>query len=84
MCYGKTRELVSGRGNGRSSAEVAPGVDRRIVDSNFVVKVRPGRAPAGAFVADNISTLHMHSNLRVERGQMTVPGGNAEAMIDYN
>src|ERR1700722_4694302 len=87
MKQGMLREnsgLVGSRGDGGSCAEVAPGVYRRIVNSNFVMKMRPGRAPAGAFVADNISTLHMHSDLRVECGQMAVPGGNAEAVIDYN
>src|SRR6266849_5407708 len=65
----------------RGEAQITPGIYRRAVDSYLVVDVRPCYAPADADETDHIAALAIGSRLRVEAGKVSVPGGNAEAML---
>src|ERR1700683_272252 len=48
------------------------------------MQVRPCRTSARPFIANHISTLHVHPDLRIKRGQMAVPGSHAKAVINHN
>lgn len=61
---------------------VAPGVNRRVVHSNFVVHVGPGGAPANARVADDLTAFNSRADHRRKRGKVRVPRCNAKPMID--
>ena len=41
------------------NAQIFIGIDRRIVDTNFVVKMRPGAPATQTYVADRIAAVHM-------------------------
>lgn len=78
--YGETTSVAGGGGG--SVAEVAPGVDGRVVDADFVVEVRAGGAAALTFVADDVAALDFGAGFDVEAGEMGVPGGDARAVVD--
>src|ERR1700723_164569 len=89
------RELVAVRGGYRGRcggsccrrcrrhvAKVTPGIYRRVVDPDFVVQVRAGRAAAVTFVADHVARLDVHAALNIEARKMAVPGSHAKAMVN--
>src|SRR5580658_10204454 len=77
-------ELVGSRTRGSSTTEVTPGIHRRVVNSHFVMQVRPCRTPALAFQSNNISALHMRAHMRAERRKMPVPGGNPKSVVNHH
>jgi len=46
-------------GVGHRDAQVLVGIYRSVIDTNFVVKVRPGRTSAQANVANGIAAMHL-------------------------
>src|SRR5712691_518091 len=62
-------------------AEIAPGIDRCAVDAHLVVDMWPGDAPADAHVADHLAALHALTRLSPEAGKVSVPGGDAKAVV---
>src|SRR5260370_33397259 len=46
------------------------------------MQLRSSRAAPLAFISKNISTLHMCANMRRKPGKMTVPGSDAESVVN--
>src|SRR5579863_6259534 len=67
---------------GGSKPEVAHGINRSIIDADFVVHVRPSRAATHADVANDIATLHVNAGRDGEGGQVAIPGSNAKTVIN--
>lgn len=63
-------------------AEVSPGIDRRVIEADFVVNVRAGGAAADADVTNDVAAVNLLAGLGIEIREVAVPGGHAEAVID--
>src|SRR6267154_1281749 len=61
--------------------EVLVGIDRSVVDSNFVVEVRTGGASAEADVADSVAAVDLLSRSDCKTGKVAVAGRDAVAMV---
>ncbi len=66
---------------GDSHAEILVGIDRSVVDADFVVKMGTGGASAGADIGDGVATVNMLSGCDCEAGKVAVAGGDAVAVI---
>src|SRR5271170_358731 len=75
--------ICSSRARGGSCTEVTPRIHGRIVNSHFIVKVRPGRTPALAFQTNNIAALHMRAHMRAESRKMPVPGAHTKSVVNH-
>src|SRR5579872_5570644 len=71
-------------GVGDGHAQVLVGIDRSVVDTNFVVKVRAGGAAAGADVADGIAAMNLLAGGDGESGKMAVAGRDAVAVVEHD
>ena len=69
---------------GDRDAEVFVGIDRSVVDANFVVEVRSGGASAEANVADGVAAMNLLAGCDRETGKVAVAGGDAVAMIHHD
>src|SRR5882724_3369737 len=69
---------------GGGGLHVAPGIDRSVVHAHFVVDVRTSGAAADAAIADNLSAFNARARNRGKRRHVRIPGGDTEAVIDYN
>jgi hypothetical protein len=67
-----------------SALHVAPRINRRVVHANFIVHVWASRTAADARVADDLAALDTRPRHRRERREMSVPGGDAEAVVNHN
>src|ERR1051326_468473 len=63
-------------------AQVLVRIDRSVVDANFVVEVRTGRAAALADIADHVAAIHSLSSCDRIAGKVAVPGADAIAVVD--
>src|SRR5882762_10188165 len=72
------QELVA-RGSG---LHIPPGIDGRVVHSNFVVYVRPSGSAADACITNHFAALDACPGNRRERRKMSVPRCNSKTMID--
>src|ERR1700739_493245 len=69
---------------GDRNAEILIGVDRDVVDANFVVKMGTGGAAALADIADHVAAVHALSRGHGEAGKMAIAGADPVAMIDHD
>ncbi len=69
---------------GDSHAEILVGIDRSVVDADFVVKMGTGGASAGADIGDGVATVNMLSGCDCEAGKVAVAGGDAVAVIHHD
>src|SRR5579863_5641864 len=70
-------------GVGDRHAQVFVGIDRRIVDADFVVEVRASGASAFANVADDVTAMHGLPGGHGKSGKMAVTRADAVAVIDF-
>ena len=68
---------------GDGDAEVLIRIDGSIVDANFVVKMRTGRATAQPDIADGIAAMNVLSRCSSESGEVAVTSRNAMAMVNH-
>src|SRR5882762_8276835 len=66
---------------GDSHAEILVGIDRSVVDANFVVKVRTSGTSAQADVADGVAAMDLLSGSDCKTGKVAVAGRDAVAMV---
>ena len=69
---------------GHSEAQVLVGIHRGVVDADFVVEVRPGRASAEADVADGVAAMDVLSGGDGEARKVAEAGGDSVSMVDHN
>src|SRR5207245_2754425 len=62
--------------------EVDQGVDRRAVDVDLEVQVRPGRVAGAAFVADDLAFYHLGAVRLGVVGEVAVQGGEPIGVHD--
>src|SRR5580658_10337407 len=65
-------------------AEILVGIDRGVVDADFVMKVGTSGASTGANVADRVATMNLLSGCDCEAGKVAVACGDAVAMIYHD
>src|SRR5271165_5214209 len=65
-------------------AKVLVGIDRGIVDADFVVEVRPGAATALANESDGVSAMHVLAGHDRKVRQMAVAGSDAVAVVNHD
>jgi hypothetical protein len=68
---------------GDCDAKVFIGIDWRVVDADFVVKMRAGGASAEAYVADGVAAVNVLAGGDGESRKMAVAGGDAVAVIHH-
>src|SRR5258708_22708798 len=61
--------------------EILVGIDRSVVDSNFIVEVWTGGASAEADVADGVATVDLLPWSDRKTGKVAVAGRDAVAMV---
>ena len=66
------------------AAQIAPGIDGRVVEANFVVNVRAGCMAGSAFVADHVAALYVSAEVGCKFRKVAVPGSDAEAVVDHD
>src|SRR5215469_5512435 len=65
-------------------AKVFVGIDRNVVDTNFVVKVRAGRAAALADITNHVAAVYALASGDRKTGKMPVTGADAVAMLNHD
>src|ERR1700722_8132728 len=78
-----SKEKPDGLVAGGVGAHVAPGVDRGVVHADFVMDVRACGAATDAGVADHFPALDACAGNGGEGGEMRIPGGDAESVVDH-
>src|ERR1700757_1035945 len=69
---------------GNGDAEVFIGIDRDVVDANFVMEMRPGGASAFPNIADYVAPMHTLSSGNGETRKVPVAGADAVAVVDHD
>ena len=65
-----------------SYAQILVGIDRDIIDTNFVVEVGTGAAAAIADVADGVATVDVLAGIAGKAFQVSVTGGDPMTVIN--
>src|ERR1700733_13616609 len=84
---GRKRLLASGGKSaavGYGDAEILVGIDRSVVNADFIVEMRTGRTSALAHVADHVAAMHALSSRDGKAGEMPVAGADAVAVVDHD
>src|SRR5207245_10836636 len=68
----------------QGSPQILVWIDRRVVDADLIVQVRPCRAAAMADVADHLAANYCLTGDDSEARHMAVDGLNPMAMVDHN
>ena len=69
---------------GDGHAKVFIGIDRSVVDADFVVEVRAGGAAAEADIADGVAAMHVLAGGDGEAGKMAVARRDAVSVIHHD
>src|SRR4029077_2289427 len=66
---------------GDGHAEIFVGIDRGVVDANFIVEMGAGGASAQANVANGVAAMNLLSGSDGKAGEVAVAGRDAMAMV---